>query len=96
MDPVRRPGGRAVGPGGDEPPAAAGSPQPRGAHQPLDRAAGDRQAFSLQLPPDLTRAVDAEVLLEDPLNHDLQFGVPPGPGRTFGGINPLADMRIVG
>ena len=65
-------------------------------HQPLDRAAGDREAFSLQLPPDLTRAVDAEVLLEDPLNRDLQFGVPPRAGRTLAGINPLGDMRMVG
>src|ERR1700716_123464 len=50
--------------------------QAKARHQPLDGAAGDRKAFSPQLPPDLPRAVDAEVLCEDPLNLGLQFAVP--------------------
>ena len=70
--------------------------QAQARHQPLDRAARDRKAFSPQLPPDLTRAVDAEVLLEDPLNLDLQFSVPPRTGRTLTGVDPLGDMRMVG
>src|SRR4051794_27944545 len=50
--------------------------QAKARHQPLDGAAGNHEAFSPQLPPDLPHAVDAEVLREDPLNLDLQFGVP--------------------
>src|SRR4051794_25448223 len=65
-------------------------------HQPLDGAAGDHKAFSLQLPPDLPRAIDAEVLCEDPLNLDLQFGVPPRTDRTLAGVDPFDDMRMVG
>jgi len=37
-------------------------------HQPLDGAAGNRKAFSPQLPPDLARAVDAEILVVDALD----------------------------
>ncbi len=48
--------------------------QAKALHEPLDGAAGNREAFSPQLPPDLPHAVDAEVLREDPLNLDLQFG----------------------
>src|SRR5260221_8421338 len=65
-------------------------------HQPLDGAAGNREAFSPQLPPDLPHAVDAEVLREDPLNLDLQFRVPLPTGRTLAGVDPLGDMRMVG
>src|SRR5436190_10940980 len=65
-------------------------------HQPLDGAAGNREAFSPQLPPDLPHAVDAEVLREDPLNLDLQFGVTLRTGRTLAGVDPLGDMRMVG
>src|SRR3954451_6061085 len=63
-------------------------------HQPLDGAAGSLEAFSPQLPPDLPHAVDAEVLREDPLNLDLQFGVPLRTGRTLASVDPL--MRVVG
>src|SRR5260370_7953566 len=48
------------------------------------------------MPPGLPHAVDAEVLREDPLNLDLQFGVPLRTGRTLAGIDPLGDMRMVG
>src|SRR5256714_9122941 len=70
--------------------------QTKARHQPLDGAAGSREAFSPQLPPDLPHAVDAEVLREDPLNLDLQFGVPLRTGRTLAGVDPLGDMRMVG
>src|SRR3954469_22253746 len=62
----------------------------------LDGAAGNHEAFSPQLPPDLPHAVDAEVLREDPLNLDLQFGVPLRTGRTLAGVDPLGNMRMVG
>src|SRR5437667_10587157 len=80
--------------------AADRAPQAKARHQPLDGAAGNREAFSPQLPPDLPHAVDAppdlphavdaEVLREDPLNLDLQFGVPLRTGRTLAGVDPLA------
>src|SRR6185503_7649655 len=70
--------------------------QAKARHQPLDGAAGNHEAFSPQLPPDLPHAVDAEVLREDPLNLDLQFGVPSRTGRTLAGVDPLGDMRMVG
>ena len=69
--------------------------QAKARHQPLDGAAGNREAFSPQLPPDLPRAVDAEVLREHPLHLDLQFGVPLRTGRTLAGVDPLGDMRMV-
>src|SRR5262249_19548699 len=69
--------------------------QAKARHQPLDGAAGNREAFSPQLPPDLPHAVDAEVLREHPLNLDLQFGVPLRTGRTLAGVDPLGDMRMV-
>jgi hypothetical protein len=37
-------------------------------------------AFALQGPPDLAGAVDAEVVLEDPLNLGLELLVVDGPG----------------
>jgi hypothetical protein len=64
--------------------------QAKARHQPLDGAAGNREAFSPQLPPDLPHAVDAEVLREDPLNLDLQFGVPLRTGRTLADVDPLS------
>src|SRR3981189_276999 len=70
--------------------------QAQARHQPLDGAAGNREAFSPQLPPDLPHAVDAEVLREDPLNLDLQFGVPLRTGRTLADVDPLGDLRMVG
>ena len=70
--------------------------QAKARHQPLDCAAGEREAFSPELPPDLPRAVDAEVLREDPLNLDRECGVPPRTGRTPAGVDPLGDMRMVG
>src|SRR5207237_6207466 len=47
-------------------------------------------------PPELPRAVDAEVLRKAPLTLDLQFGVPPRTGRTLAAVDPLGDMRMVG
>jgi hypothetical protein len=37
-------------------------------------------AFALELPPDLAGAVDAEVVLEDPLDLGLELLVVDGPG----------------
>jgi hypothetical protein len=38
------------------------------AHQPFDSAAGNLKALAFELPPDLACAVDAEVLIEHPLD----------------------------
>ena len=69
--------------------------QAKALHEPLDGAAGNREAFSPQLPPDLPHAVDAEVLREDPLNLDLQFGASLRTGRTLASVDPLGDMCMV-
>src|SRR3979409_582824 len=68
--------------------------QAKARHHPPDGAAGNREAFSTQLPPELPHAVDAEVLREDPLNLDLQFGVPLRTGRTLAAVHPLRHTRM--
>jgi hypothetical protein len=50
------------------------------AHQPLDLAARHAVAFALQGPPDLAGTVDAEVVLEDPLDLGLELLVVDRPG----------------
>ena len=70
--------------------------RPMARHQPRHRAAGDVEAFAPQLPPDLARAVDPEVLREDAPDLNLQCVVPPRPGRQPGGIDALGDMSVVG
>src|SRR5690606_9438335 len=45
------------------------------AHQPFDSAAGDFEAFALQLPPDFTRPINAEVLIEHPLDLHSKFRI---------------------
>lgn len=47
-------------------------------HQPGDRATGDIKAFPIQLTPGLAHAVDAPVLLEDPLDLGPQGCIAPG------------------
>jgi hypothetical protein len=57
---------------------------------------GNIEAFALELPPDLPHAIDAEVLIEDAPDFDLQRGVLLGAGRQLGGIVPLGHMGVVG
>jgi hypothetical protein len=54
---------------GADPSAAPSADQHLGAHQPLDRAAGHRDGFAVELSPDLAGTVDAVVLRVNP--HDL-------------------------
>src|SRR4051794_28009393 len=44
----------------------------------------------------VTAARPSNHMLQDPLNIDLQFGVPLRTGRTLAGVDPLDDMRMVG
>ena len=76
--------------------AADDTPQAHLTHQPLHRAAGDGEALPLQLSPDLSRAVDGEVLGEHPGDLGLQTQVPARPRRQPGGIAPLGELRVVG
>ena len=49
--------------------------QPVSAHQPLDRAASDWNAFAVQLPPDLARTVHPEVLLPDAMDRAGELAI---------------------
>jgi hypothetical protein len=66
------------------------------AHQPGDGAASNIEALPLELPPDLTHAVDSEVLLEHAPHLDFEGLIPLRPGRQTRGIAPLGDMVVVG
>jgi hypothetical protein len=67
--------------------AAADAFQAQFAHEALDGAAGHRDPFTVQLPPDLAGAVDPEVLGMHPDDLGLQLLVAQRPGR---GSLPLA------
>ena len=63
-------------------------------HQPLHGAARDRDALALELPPELARAVGAEVLGVHPRDLRAQLGIAPGAGRRPGGVALSGDMRV--
>lgn len=65
-------------------------------HKPSDSAAGDIEAFTLQLPPDFPNAIDAEVLLEDAAYLDLQADIAAGADRQAIHIQALGDVLVVG
>ena len=52
---------------------------PQAAHEPLDRAAGNRHVLPMHLAPDLARAVDLEVSIPDTVDIDHALLVPFGP-----------------
>src|ERR1700682_3515850 len=70
--------------------------QTEGLHQPCHGAAGNIVTLTLQLPPDLAHAIDAEVLLEHPLNFWLQGVIPSRSRRQPGRIGAPGGMRMVG
>src|SRR5919108_1340816 len=49
-------------------------------HEPLDSAAGDADTLAVQLPPDLASAVDLVVVVQDPLDLELELGITPASG----------------
>jgi hypothetical protein len=65
-------------------------PQTEGLHQPCHGAAGNIVTLTLQLPPDLAHAIDAEVLLYHPLNFWLQDVIPSRSRRQPGRIGTPA------
>jgi hypothetical protein len=65
-------------------------------HQPFDRAAGDRNVFAVQLPPDLPGAIDLEVLREHAGDLGLECHILLRLRRQPLGIDPLRDVRMVG
>lgn len=66
------------------------------AHQTGDSAAGDAVPLAPELTPDFAHAVDAEVLLEDPPNLDLQGEVTSRTLGQQGRIPPLGQVIMVG
>ena len=65
-------------------------------HQPRDRAAGNAESLAAQLAPDLERAVDAPVLLEDASDLRPQRLVPARTIRLSGRIGLLCQMVLIG
>jgi hypothetical protein len=65
------------------------------AHQPLDRAAGHRAAFTAQLLPDFARAVDPVVLVPDALDRRAKLGIANYTGWQSPRIG-LASLVLVG
>lgn len=67
-----------------------------GPHQAGNRAAGDIEALTLQLPPHLANAIDAEVRIKHASDLILQSLIPLRPSRQPGGIHALGNMVVVG
>lgn len=65
-------------------------------HKPGDTAAGDVKAFTLQLPPDLANAIDAEVLFEDTTYLDFQADIAAGADRQAIHVQTFGDILVVG
>ena len=61
--------------------AASHAGQPHLAHEPLDGAAGNRDAFPVERQPDLPRPVDAVVARVHPRDLDPQVGIAQRPSR---------------
>jgi len=76
--------------------AANGAVQPHYPHKPSDSAAGDVEALSLQLPPDLAHAIDLEILIEHPAYLDLQADIAAGADRQAIHVQALGDVLVVG
>ncbi len=68
IDPIQWARGRLVADSGADDLAAPGPLQAKAAHQSLDGATGYRDAFAVQLTPDLVGAVDLQIGLPDPLD----------------------------
>ena len=76
--------------------AARHALQAHAAHQPLDCAARHALASPDQLSPDLSCAIDAEVLIEDAPDFLAERGVAPSARRQSRGIAALQGMSMVG
>ena len=76
--------------------AADDALKPHVTHQPCYGAAGDIDAFSRQLSPDLANAIDTPVLLEHAPDLGSQCFVTPRPIRQPSRIGPLGQVIVVG
>jgi hypothetical protein len=76
--------------------AADGATQTHLPHQAFHRAAGHRDAFPAELPPDLAGAVDLEVGRMHPPDLLHEHQVLSGAWRGQRGIGTLRDMGVVG
>lgn len=85
---TRSSGRKAVSSGtvGAHPVAPAHTSQALIVHEALDRAAGHRNSFSVQLPPDLLYTVDAQVLLPNPVDLWLERIIALGTSAAQRGI----------
>ena len=77
---------------GSDRPAADDTLQSHGLHQALDGAAGHALAFPPQLPPNLARAIDLEVLLEHAGDLRHQAGIALRPCRQPRWVGPPGGM----
>src|SRR5690625_4857876 len=96
IDMIERTGGRLVASRGLYLLAADHPFQAHAAHQPRHRAAGDREAFALLLPPHLTHPIIAEVLLDATPHLPVQDLILPGARRAAGRIDPTRNMFMIG
>jgi len=65
-------------------------------HKSSHSAAGDIEPLTLQLPPDLANAINAEVLLEDTTYLDLQTDIVAGADRQPVDVQALGDVLVLG
>lgn len=92
IDPVERARSRLVADSRADRLATDDALKAHGPHQTNDPAAGDVDAYLLQLPPDLAHAVNAEVLFEDAPNLDLARDIAAGTNRQLAHIRALGDI----
>src|SRR5437868_1980523 len=64
-------------------------------HQARHGAAGDRDPFTVELPPDLADAIDAEVLLVHPSDLDIQSGIALKPWRQLARIGAPGGVGMI-
>ena len=93
IDPVQRAGRRVVRHGGANRLATPLALQAQTLHQTFDCAARHRNAFAVQLPPDLVGPIDLEVGLPDPLDLRQQDPIALGAGAAQFGRAPPVGRR---
>ena len=69
--------------------------QPVSTHQPFDRAASDRNAFAVQLSPDLAHTVHPEVLLPDAMDRACELAVALNTKRQVRRIDVPAPVFVI-
>jgi hypothetical protein len=75
--------------------AAPGTFQPQPLHEPLNRAAGHRHLFAIELTPDLVGTINLHVGLPHPLYLWHQFVITVGAGTAQGRVAQLSRVAPV-